>query len=129
MGLINRCKTGNSRFKGIESLYTDKCSIFRVESVSDGYGGTVEEEYLVSENNRCRLSQKTLSATGGNPVVASIQEFKLFLPIDIEIRQNDRLEVFRGSQKYVFRAGQPFVYYDRNPHQEIVLKEVIENED
>lgn len=100
-----------------------------MESVSDGYGGTVEEKQLVSENNRCRLSQKTLSATGGDPLMASAQEFKLFLPIDIEIKQNDRLEVFRGNQKYTFKAGQPFVYYDRNPHQEIVLKEVIENED
>lgn len=122
MGLLKKCKK-----EDIEKFYTDTVDVYRYAEVDDGYGGTVEELMLISKDNRCRLSQKTISATSGSPLAVSIQEFRLFTPLEIEIAQNDKLEVHRGSMIYTFKAGQPFVYYDRSPHKEIVVREVVEN--
>lgn len=122
MGLLKKCKK-----EGIEKFYMDTVDVYRYAEVDDGYGGTVEELILVSKDNRCRLSQKTISATSGSPLAVSTQEFRLFIPLEIEIAQNDKLEVHRGLATYTFKAGQPFAYYDRSPHKEIVVKEVVEN--
>lgn len=122
MGLLHKSK-------GLDSLYTDKFDIMRAQEVDDGYGGTIFKDILVSENNPCRLSQKTLSATSQEVNFTSVQEFKLFIPLNIEVLQNDLLIVYRGNTKYKFRASQPFKYIDLLPHQEVVLKEVIENGD
>lgn len=113
----------------VDRLYTDTFSIYRSISQDDGFGGTIEKEVLISEKNPCRLSQKTISATVESINFTSIQEFRLFIPLNIEVLQNDKLEVYRGSSKYTARASFPFKYIDVLPHQEIVLKEVIENGD
>lgn len=115
--------------KAFKNLYTDKFSIYRPKKFDDGYGGTILKDTLVSENNPCRLSQKTLSATSQEVNFTSVQEFKLFIPLNVEVFQNDLLEIYRGDTKYTFRAGQPFKYIDLLPHQEVVLQEVIENGD
>lgn len=115
--------------KDIERLYTDTFSIYRPVTKDDGYGGTVEEEVLISENNKCRLSKATIKSSSNTSINSSEQEFRLFIPLTIEVLQNDRLEVHRGSSKYTARASFPFKYYDVIPHQEVVLKEVIENVD
>lgn len=111
----------------LERLYTDKFDIYRVITKDDGYGGTIEEESLISENNICRLSKINTKETSGNPINSSEQSFKLFIPLEIEVLQNDRLVIKRGSSKYEVRASLPFKYLDLIPHQEISLKEVIEN--
>lgn len=114
--------------KGLEVLYTDTFSIYRPTIVKDQWGGAINKDILISENNPCRLSQMTVK--GSNSVVSSSeQEFRLFIPLNIEVLQNDRLEVRRGYSKYTARASQPFKYLDILPHQEVVLREVVENED
>ena len=113
--------------KLFKALHTDKFSIYRAQEVDDGYGGTILKDILISENNPCRLSQQTLGATGGDINITSLQEFKLFIPLEIKVLQNDKLEIFRGDLKYTARAAQPFKYLDVLPHQEIVLQEVVEN--
>ncbi len=115
--------------KTFNNLYIDKFSIYRPQEFDDGYGGTIFKDTLISENNPCRLSQKTLSATSQEVNFTSVQEFKLFIPLNVEVLQNDLLEVYRGDTKYTFRASQPFKYIDVLPHQEVVLQEVIENGD
>lgn len=122
MGLLRKSK-------GLDSLYTDKFDIMRTQEVDDGYGGTILKDILISENNPCRLSQKTLSATSQEVNFTSIQEFKLFIPLNVEVHQNDLLIVYRGNTKYTFRASQPFKYIDVLSHQEVVLREVVENGD
>lgn len=122
MGLLHKSK-------GLNSLYTDKFDIMRPQEFDDGYGGTILKDILISENNPCRLSQKTLSATSQEVNFTSVQEFKLFISLNVEVFQNDLLEIYRGDTKYTFRAGQPFKYIDLLPHQEVVLQEVIENGD
>ena len=122
MGLLHKSK-------GLDSLYTDKFDVLRPKAIDDGYGGTIFKDTLISENNLCRLSQKTLSATSQEVNFTSVQEFKLFIPLNVEVFQNDLLEIYRGDTKYTFRAGQPFKYIDLLPHQEVVLQEVIENGD
>lgn len=113
--------------KLFKALHTDKFAIYRPQEVDDGYGGTILKDVLISENNPCRLSQRTLGATGGDVNVSSLQEFKLFIPLEIKVLQNDKLEIFRGDLKYTARAAQPFKYLDVLPHQEVVLQEVVEN--
>lgn len=125
MGLLKKIKKN----KSLETLYTDKFSILRPTETNDGYGGTILKDILISENNPCRLSQKSIYSTTGEPNFTSVQEFKLFIPVEIEVLQNDLLEVYRGSVKYTARASQPFKYLNVLPHQEIILKEVIENGD
>lgn len=114
--------------KGLEVLYTDTFSIYRPTLVKDQWGGSINKDVLISENNPCRLSQMTVKGTAGI-INSSEQEFRLFIPLNIEVLQNDRLEVQRGSSKYTARASAPFKYLDILPHQEIVLREVVENED
>ena len=123
MGLLRK------RSKGLDSLYTDKFDIMRPKKFDDGYGGTILKDILISENNPCRLSQKTLSSTSQEVNFTSIQEFKLFMPLSIEVFQNDLLIVYRGDTKYTFRVNQPFKYVSPLPHQEVVLREVVENGD
>lgn len=113
----------------VDKLYTDTFSIYRSITKDDGYGGTVEEEVLISENNKCRLSKSTIKGSSNTLINSSEQEFRLFIPLSTEVLQNDRLEVHRGSSKYIARASFPLKYYDVIPHQEVVLKEVIENVD
>lgn len=125
MGLLKKIKKN----KSLETLYTDKFSILRPTETDDGYGGTILEDVLISENNPCRLSQKSIYSTSNNINFTSVQEFKLFIPVEIEVFQNDLLEVYRGSVKYTARASQPFKYLNVLPHQEIILKEVVENGD
>lgn len=114
--------------KGLEVLYTDTFSIYRPTLVKDQWGGSINKDVLISKNNPCRLSQMTVKGTTGI-VNSSEQEFRLFIPLNIEVLQNDRLEVQRGSNKYTARASAPFKYLDILPHQEVVLREVVENED
>lgn len=114
--------------KGLEVLYTDTFSIYRPTIVKDQWGGSINKDVLISENNPCRLSRMIVKGTT-SIVNSSEQEFRLFIPLNIEVLQNDRLEVQRGSSKYTARASQPFKYLDILPHQEVVLREVVENED
>lgn len=113
----------------ISQLYNDTVNIYRYVAKDDGYGGTIEELTMVCEGVKCRLSQKSLHPTSNDIVRSSVQEFKLFTNVNVDIKQNDRLKVFRGGKDvYQFLAGQPFKYYDLIPHAEIPLSEVIENE-
>ena len=123
MGLLRK------RSKGLDSLYTDKFDIMRPKKFDDGYGGTILKDILISENNPCRLSQKTLSATSQDVNFTSVQEFKLFMPLSVDVFQSDLLIVYRGDTKYTFRVNQPFKYVSPLPHQEVVLREVVENGD
>ena len=120
--------------KGLEILYTDTFSIYRPTIVKDQWGGSINKDVLISENNPCRLSKAGATGVSSKKkkktvINSSEQFFKLFIPLDIEVLQNDRLEVQRGSSKYIARASAPFKYLDILPHQEVVLKEVVENED
>lgn len=120
--------------KGLEVLYTDTFSIYRPTLVKDQWGGSINKDVLISENNPCRLSKAGATGVSSSTEIKTVinsseQFFKLFIPLDIEVLQNDRLEVQRGSSKYIARASAPFKYLDILPHQEVVLKEVVENED
>lgn len=120
--------------KGLEILYTDTFSIYRPTIVKDQWGGSINKDVLISENNPCRLSKAGATGVSSSTEIKTVinsseQFFKLFIPLDIEVLQNDRLEVQRGSSKYIARASAPFKYLDILPHQEVVLKEVVENED
>ena len=115
---------GILRKGGIVEMFTDKFSIYRNETFDDEYGGTIEKEILIAENLNCKLSQKSIGPVTGDNINSSTQEFKLFVPSGIIVEQNDKVEVIREGFKYTARASQPFKY---GFHQEIILKEMMEN--
>lgn len=123
MGVLESC------VKALERLYTDRFNLYRTVLKDDGYGGTIEEEVLISSDNICRLSKGTIKNGQISHINGSEQSYKLFIPGSIEVIQNDKLEIMRGNIKYVARASQPFKYVDLLEHQEIELNEVIENAD
>ena len=60
---------------------------------------------------------------------SSGQEYKLFVGLDVDIKQNDLLKVTRKADGaiYMFKASKPLAY-NIIKHKEIVLTEVSENE-
>lgn len=106
--------------KHLASMFSDTFSCTRATIVDDGFGGSIEKEIEIFSKEKCKLSVKNLIATENQE---SKQTFKLFIPKNVTVKQNDKLTVTRFGIKYNSRATQPFIY---SSHQEIVLSEVIE---
>lgn len=113
----------------VDDFYTDIVDIYRPQKIDDGYGGRTEKDVLLYSGVKCMLDRESSTSTEGYPINSSTQTFTLFTYIDTDIQQNDKLIVYRGNEKYTFRAGLPFAYYHLLPHKEIVMSEVLENED
>ena len=60
---------------------------------------------------------------------SSSQEYKLFVGLNVDIKQNDLLKITRKADGaiYMFKASKPLAY-NIIKHKEIVLTEVSENE-
>lgn len=114
----------------LERLHVDRCTVYRVAKSKGKRGGTFEDWQKVFENIPCRLSQKWLRSSTDGDIVGSSQEYKLFVGLNVDILQNDKLEVTRKADGavYVFKASKPFAY-SLLPHKEIVLSEFSDNEE
>ena len=110
-------------------LHTDKVTVIRSVVVIDEYGGTFEELREILKDIPCRLSQKWLRSVTPGMINSSSQEYKLFVGLDVDIKQNDLLKVIRKAdgELYIFKASKPLAY-NIIKHKEIVLIEVSENE-
>ena len=113
----------------LDKLHNDRVAVFRSVVVVDEYGGAFEEQREILKDIPCRLSQKLLRGVSVGPVNSSSQEFKLFVGLDVDIKQNDLLKVVRKADGaiYMFKASKPLAY-NIIKHKEIVLTEVSENE-
>ena len=101
----------------LDKLHTDRVTVIRSVSITDEYGGA------------CRLSQKWLKSVTPEMINSSGQEYKLFVGLDVDIKQNDLLKITRKADGavYMFKASKPLAY-NIIKHKEIALIEVSENE-
>ena len=113
----------------LDKLHNDRVTVVRSVAVVDEYGGAFEEQREILKDVPCRLSQKWLRSITPGPVNSTSQEYKLFVGLDVDIKQNDLLKVTRKADGaiYIFKASKPLAYKIIK-HKEIVLTEVSENE-
>ena len=113
----------------LDKLHNDRVTVIRSVVVVDEYGGAFEEQREILKDIPCRLSQKLLRGVLQGPINSSSQEYKLFVGLDVDIKQNDLLKVTRKADGavYMFKASKPLAY-NIIKHKEIVLTEVSENE-
>ena len=113
----------------LDKLHTDRVTVIRSVSITDEYGGTFEELKEILKDIPCRLSQKWLRSVTPGPVNSSGQEYKLFVGLNVDIKQNDLLKITRKAdgELYIFKASKPLAY-NIIKHKEIALIEVSENE-
>jgi len=113
----------------LDKLHNDRVTVIRSVTTTDEYGGAFEKYVEVSKDIPCRLSQKWLRSVMPGPVNSSSQEYKLFVGLDVDIKQNDLLKVTRKADGaiYMFKASKPLAY-SIIKHKEIILTEVSENE-
>ena len=113
----------------LDKLHADRVTVIRSVVIVDEYGGAYEEQREILSNIPCRLSQKWLRSVTPGPVNSSSQEYKLFVGLDVDIKQNDLLKVTRKADGaiYMFKASKPLAY-NIIKHKEIALIEISENE-
>ena len=113
----------------LDKLHNDRVTVVRSVTITDEYGGAFEKYVEILKDIPCRLSQKWLRSITPGPVNSSSQEYKLFVGLDVDIKQNDLLKVTRKADGaiYMFKASKPLAY-NIIKHKEIVLTEVSENE-
>ena len=113
----------------LDKLHSDRVTVIRSVTITDEHGGAFEEQREILKDIPCRLSQKLLRGVSLGPVNSSSQEYKLFVGLDVDIKQNDLLKVIRKADGaiYMFKASKPLAY-NIIKHKEIVLTEVSENE-
>lgn len=113
----------------LDKLHNDRVTVIRSVVVVDEYGGAFEEQREILKDIPCRLSQRLLRGVLQGPINSSSQEYKLFVGLDVDIKQNDLLKVTRKADGavYMFKASKPLAY-NIIKHKEIVLTEVSENE-
>lgn len=113
----------------LDKLHNDRVTVIRSVVVVDEYGGAFEEQKEILKDIPCRLSQKLLRGVLPGSINSSSQEYKLFVGLDVDIKQNDLLKVTRKADGaiYIFKASKPLAY-NIIKHKEIVLTEISENE-
>ena len=113
----------------LDKLHSDRVTVIRSVTITDEYGGAFEEQREILKDIPCRLSQKWLRSSTPGLINSSSQEYKLFVGLDVDIKQNDLLKVVRKADGavYIFKASKPLAY-NIIKHKEIVLIEVSETE-
>ena len=113
----------------LDKLHNDRVTVIRSVVVTDEYGGAYEEQREILKDIPCRLSQKWMRSVTPEPLNSSSQEYKLFVGLNVDIKQNDLLKITRKADGaiYMFKASKPLAY-NIIKHKEIVLTEVSENE-
>lgn len=111
----------------LDKLHNDRVTVIRSVVVTDEYGGAYEEQREILKDIPCRLSQKWLRSVTPEPLNSSSQEYKLFVGLNVDIKQNDLLKITRKADGaiYMFKASKPLAY-NIIKHKEIVLTEVSE---
>ena len=92
--------------------YTDRCDIYRYESVVEG-GITHHREVLKHSNVLCALSQGSLAQrTDENGVAYTQASSKVFFTPDVDVAEGDILLITRDGSAIVrtYVAGEVFPY-------------------
>lgn len=110
----------NRHRKALERLWKDRCSVFvQTEETDPSTKLTDFKETPLFEDQPCKLSFSTLSATSGDELPAVAQAVKLFLSPEVDIPPGSKIVVKRSDREFIFsRSGEPGIFSD---HQEILL--------
>ncbi len=119
----------------IEDFFDHKCDIFHLKNTeySPGYGLKASADYRYSDKPDekgviCHFGVESLetSVTQKNPMNILVEKIKLTLPVDTDIRINDK--VVACGTGFEYTAGRPknirdhhiFVYIKRTKPQEAI---------
>ena len=107
--------------KALESSYNGKCQITEHRKIKKANKSTAFEEFVVLENQPCRLSFKTVTnASTGTTASATTQIVKLFLAPEIKVKAGSKITVTQNGVTTDYKSsGQPAIYTN---HQEIILE-------
>ena len=105
----------------LERLWKDRCSVIVKEKQTDPSTKITDfvENFLL-QDQPCKLSFETLTATKGDGTAAAFQSVKLFLSLDVTIPLGSKIVVTRpsGTVMEYANSGQPGMFTN---HQEIQL--------
>ena len=103
----------------LEKLYEGVCTIVVKESYKEK-GVTKSRDTICCENQKCRLSYQSASASDESDTVStSYQLIKLFIAPEIEIPEGAKITVTQDGRTETYkRSGKPMVYSN---HQEVLL--------
>lgn len=107
--------------KAIESLYSDKCTIYSWENSKDVETRITKPQRVKKyEGVPCRLSFKNISSVNQTTFEAVItQVIKLFISKDISIKEGSEIEIERDGQVNLYKCSGMAARYSN--HQEIIL--------
>ncbi len=113
----------NAYRKALERMWKDRCTVYiRAEVTDPDTNLTDFQETPLFENQPCKLSFETLSATDENHVATVAQGVKLFLSPDVVIPAGCKIVVKRFNdleREFIFsQSGEAGVFTN---HQEIYL--------
>jgi len=112
----------NAYQDAIMKLWDGSCDLFVQEPTTDeGTGRTVQKEVLKLQNEPCRVSYSSISATSPQSEAAAVRQvIKLFISKDVIIPEGSKIVVTQEGKTESYRAsGKPAVY---SVHQEIMLE-------
>lgn len=113
----------NAQRKALERLWRDRCSVFIQTEVTDPSTHLTDfEETPLLQNQPCKLSFETLSATSGDEAPIVAQSVKLFLPPDVAVPAGSKIVVTRFNdveRTFTYaKSGEAAIFTN---HQEILL--------
>lgn len=107
--------------KAIEAMYKDTCDVIEHQKVTDPVTkktGFADATVLMAEP--CRLSYKSIPATGDGNTASVSQEIKLFISPDVTIKEGSKIIVTHKGVAEAFKRSSKAATYDT--HQEITLE-------
>lgn len=108
--------------KAIELTYDCTCNIIEHQKYKKNNKSTGFKDVVVQENQKCKLSFKTIASNKQDDIKANIvQIVKLFIAPELKIETGSRIDVTNvlGEVVSYKSSGQPAIY---KTHQEIVLE-------
>lgn len=106
----------------IESLYIDTCDIIELVSAKNPVNKRMElTEQVVHSNVPCRLSIKTMGATGDSETASSaVQITKVFIAPELDIPAGSKFLIRHYGREFKYESsGYPAIY---SSHQEVTLQ-------
>ena len=90
---------GRAVQRALETLWTDRVTVYRKQKVTDPETHITDfQEVPILEDQPCKLSFETLTASQGDPAATVSQAVKLFLSPDVTVPAGCRVVVTRPNE-------------------------------
>lgn len=114
-------KAMNAMRKAMESMYDDTCDVIEHQKVKNPVTKKTEfTDAPVLLAQPCRVSYKSIPATGDGNTASVSQEIKLFISPDVVIKEGSKIEVTHKGVTTAYKRSSKAAIYDT--HQEITLE-------